>query len=139
MTQLVLTRSTANTLLDAVPGEITLDGHHLCWSMELPWRDNQHDVSCIPPGVYALAPHFREIGGLPSLALEHVPGRAGILIHVANWPEQINGCIAVGTDHYSINNHFKLVRCAKAMGAVLAAKPTSIEVKWDSVKLPKTI
>lgn len=135
MTQLVLTRDTSNSLRDATMGEITLDGHHLCWSMELPWRDNEHANSCIPPGVYALGHHWREIGGMETLILSPTEPRAGILIHVANWPSQIEGCIAVGQDKYEINGHCRLIRSAKAMRQVLDAHPTSILIRWDAAKV----
>ena len=132
MTELVLQREHTHATLDATAGEVFVNGKHLCWSMELPWRDNQHDISCIPPGTYALSQHFRTIGGLATLHLEHVPARAGILIHVANWPHEINGCIAVGVQRNIIGDKYQLIRSAQAMRELLQTKPTSITIKAPS-------
>lgn len=132
MTELVLQRENTHATLDATPGEVFLDDQHLCWSMELPWRGNEHDRSCIPPGTYALGQHFRTIGGLATLHLEHVPDRAGILIHIANWPHEINGCIGVGKQRTIMGDKYALIRSAQAMREVLLAKPTSITIKAPS-------
>ena len=65
------------------------------FTLELPWKNNAPDVSCIPSGTYtvqkintpALGNHF---------AIENVPGRDLIRIHSANFIGQLLGCIAVG-------------------------------------------
>ena len=66
----------------------------LCFTIELPWRVNQRNVSCIPDGVYELCPFY-------SLQFKHhfivkgVPDRSGILIHPANDASgELRGCIA---------------------------------------------
>jgi len=51
---------------------------------ELPWRDNRHDVSCIPAGTYAVRySHSKHFG--PCYRLADVPGRSGILFHSGNF------------------------------------------------------
>ena len=63
-------------------------------SMELPWRDNQPDISCIPAGDYvALRDHT---GKNQYFRIENVPGRTGLEIHVANYPAELKGCLALG-------------------------------------------
>lgn len=75
------------------------------WStMELPWLDNRPRVSCIPPGRYQLVPwaskrfpaHFALVG--PGVGLVPAPklARSSILIHAANRPAELRGCIALG-------------------------------------------
>jgi len=71
-------------------------------TLELPWRDNRRQRSCIPPGVYQCAlvnsPRFGRVYGV-----RDVPGRTHILIHAANlagdvelgWTTQLHGCIAL--------------------------------------------
>lgn len=66
----------------------------LCFSIELPWRLNSSNVSCIPDGTYEL-----EIFYSPSfnhhLRVKDVAGRNGILIHPANDAlSELRGCIA---------------------------------------------
>lgn len=70
-------------------------------TLELPWRDNRPQRSCIPPGVYDCgmvnSPRFGRVYGV-----RDVPGRSHILIHAANlagdvdlgWTTQLHGCIA---------------------------------------------
>lgn len=79
-----------------------LDGQHrlVCCTLELPWRDNHPDVSCIPPGTYPMhrAMHH-DAQGRPeyeAFALDQVPDREGIQIHIANLVCQLRGCIAPG-------------------------------------------
>lgn len=64
-------------------------------TMELPWKDNERDVSCIPDGVYRLTPHKSPSKG-KCLKVHDVKGRTHILIHSANCPSQLQGCIAPG-------------------------------------------
>ena len=69
-------------------------GHRL--SVELPWRHNRPNVSCIPLGVYPViwtwSPRFERMMYL----VTQVPGRSGIRLHVANWPRNLEGCIGPG-------------------------------------------
>lgn len=70
----------------------------LCIALELPWRDNHPDTSCIPAGVYTA--HRRRAGETRHkydvFELDNVPGRTHVQIHIANKPSQLRGCIAVG-------------------------------------------
>ena len=63
-------------------------------TLELPWRDNQHAISCIPEGRFELEKRFS-----PKLRahflVKDVPERDLILIHPYNDAEkQAKGCIA---------------------------------------------
>ncbi len=75
-----------------------------CRSLELPWRDNRRNASCIPADeyevVYDWSPHFRKY-------LYHVldvPGRYGIRFHGGNVAGDVSrgyrshsyGCILLG-------------------------------------------
>lgn len=65
----------------------------LCFTVELPWKDNVRRVSCIPEGVYeARYEQHPDLGR--AWRLQGVPGRSGILIHSANRPGELLGCIA---------------------------------------------
>lgn len=79
-------------------------GNDTFYSLELPWRDNSSNVSCIPAGVYecryTMSAHFKRRLYL----VDEVNGRTGIRIHSANlagdatlgFKKQLNGCIALG-------------------------------------------
>ena len=72
------------------------------WSLELPNKDNQRRISCIPEGVYKARKHKSPKHGL-SLWLQDVPNRSEILIHKGNYHTDILGCILIGSDLADIN------------------------------------
>lgn len=75
-------------------GLLLLNNQLVCYTIELPWRDNQPRVSCIPEGCYPLVKrHSLKFGS--HLLLENVPNRSLILIHPANNAlRDLQGCIA---------------------------------------------
>lgn len=64
--------------------------------LELPWRDNQRAMSCVPAGEYDLVLEFSPKFSIDLWELKDVPGRAECKIHTANYVRQLNGCIAPG-------------------------------------------
>lgn len=74
-----------------------------CFTLELPWKDNQPNISCIPTGEYQttirVSPHFGRV-----YWVTEVEGRSYILIHAGNWAGDISkdyitntyGCILLG-------------------------------------------
>ena len=67
-------------------------------TLERPWQNNRRNVSCIPDGQYKVDFLPRTYSGKFNNVyhLQSVPNRTGILIHVGNLVEQIQGCILVG-------------------------------------------
>lgn len=66
-------------------------------SLELPWKYNEQNISCIPEGSYNIT--YREDSYhhiKQAYVIEVVPKRSDILIHVANEVTELKGCIAVG-------------------------------------------
>jgi hypothetical protein len=61
--------------------------------LELPWRDNQTDISCIPRGVYLC-----QWGRGNLIHVRDVPGRIGIQIHPGNFIHETRGCLLPGLD-----------------------------------------
>lgn len=76
-------------------------GASLIRTIELPWRDNKQQRSCIPAGTYRLVWSESPKFGMCYHVL-HVPGRSAVLVHPANfagdvelgWTTQLHGCIA---------------------------------------------
>jgi hypothetical protein len=67
---------------------------HICNSIELPWLDNHHQVSCVPEGRYELKKRYSPKFGW-HLQLMNVPDRDLILMHPANDAlKELEGCIA---------------------------------------------
>ena len=75
-------------------GVLTIDDQFICYTIELPWRENRKGLSCIPEGCYSLEARYSpQLGN--HLHVENVPGRSWILIHPANDAhKQLKGCIA---------------------------------------------
>ncbi len=75
-------------------GKLLLGDKPVCYTIELPWRVNRRNASCIPEGRYRLALYPSRRFGM-CITLLDVPGRSGILIHAANdAATELQGCIA---------------------------------------------
>ena len=75
-------------------GELLLNGDKVCSTIELPWKNNEHQVSCIPEGRYELQKRYTPRFG-KHLILLNVTNRSYILLHAANDAlKEIKGCIA---------------------------------------------
>src|SRR5262245_33727467 len=73
--------------------------YRVCNTIELPWLQNQRNISCITEGRYELVSRFSS-KHQHHLALKNVPDRSGILIHPANDAlKELLGCIAPVTVH----------------------------------------
>ena len=75
-------------------GDLYVNGVRQCFTIELPWLNNQRRISCIPEGRYRLqkrySPKFKW-----HIEVLDVKGRSGILIHPANVAlKELKGCIA---------------------------------------------
>ena len=75
-------------------GKITCDGKFICYTIELPWKQNERRISCIPEGEYFLRKRYSGKFNW-HLELVAVKNRSLILIHPANNAlQELNGCIA---------------------------------------------
>jgi len=78
-----------------------------CVTLELGWKDNAPDVSCIPKGTYKAVLRISENLGKHYRVLQpdgsEVPGRSWILIHIGNFKADIKGCILVGRTFVDLN------------------------------------
>ena len=79
-------------------GQVLLTGV----TMELPWKNNAHKVSCIPAGKYHAEPRVSEAHGHHFHVL-NVPGRDMILVHEGNYVRNFLGCIGVGVNFADID------------------------------------
>ena len=80
-------------------GELFLNGERFCDTLELPWRDNQKSISCIPAGEYKVRLRYpRESATREYLHLlvQEVKDRSYILFHRGNSAKDTRGCILVG-------------------------------------------
>lgn len=81
------------------------DGSFLAKTLELPWKENQRSISCIPEGTYDVIKQPPKEGrNYPYFRLLDVPNRSGILIHRITYVSGLKGCIGVGGAFKDLNN-----------------------------------
>lgn len=78
-------------------GEITIEDK-IFKTLELPWKDNQRNISCIPAGVYKAIYIFSNRFQKYLFVLTNVPDRDFIELHIGNKVEDTHGCILLGMD-----------------------------------------
>lgn len=109
-------------------------------TIERPWIPNPNgapggkpSASCVPDGLYRLQPHVRPNGdnvyiltsselGVYRFPQDHMPdrGRNLILIHAANWADQVEGCIAPGLSRNPMVRNGRIAQAVANSGAAMA-------------------
>lgn len=75
-------------------GSLFINDKFVCYTIELPWKENEPRNSCIPEGCYAIQKRSSPKFGQHFL-ITNVPNRSLILIHPANHAKtELQGCIA---------------------------------------------
>lgn len=102
------------------------------FTLELAWKDNRENISCIPAGTYECtmvhSPHFDK----KTYLLSGVKDRSSIRIHSANFPHQLKGCIALGEKLGVLNNERAVLNSKQAVSDLekyLEGKPFTLEIK----------
>ena len=114
-------------------------GDLVLYSLELPWKDNQPNVSCIPVGVYSATMTFSQRFKKQMYLIETIPDRGGIRIHSANFAgddtkgfkRQLNGCIALGEKVGIMDGQRALLLSKPAirrLEALTLGKPFTLEI-----------
>lgn len=81
-------------LKNATHGEFIYNNKLIAYTIELPWKNNEKRISCIPEGCYNMRRRYSEKFGW-HLVLLNVENRSMILIHPANDAlKELQGCIA---------------------------------------------
>lgn len=109
-----LTRNSSTD--DGTFGKMILDDGTEYFSGELPWKDNNNGISCIPSGTYECEIINSPAHGICYL-IKDVPNRTMCEIHSANWMGdeskgkkcQLKGCIALGFDCKTLNGQMEII------------------------------
>lgn len=81
---------------DCTIGRLSLSGGTFqCFTLELPWKENERGISCIPAGAYEAFKRMSPKNG-SVIELSNVKDRSNIQIHRGNYTRQVEGCILVG-------------------------------------------
>ena len=121
-------------------GEVYFKGDLQCVTVERPWLSNKPFESCIPPGIYELHEHESPKHGQCYALKNHDLGvgineedsiRWGCLIHIANWPSQVEGCIGPGKKlhpkYWGVSS--STIATAELFNLIRVNKITHIEIK----------
>lgn len=97
------------------------DDSKVCAFVERPWLDNAANVSCVPEGDYQLkktkSPKFGDSYYLEgdTVSLSGPSKRTHILIHSANLPSELHGCLAPGVDFCSLAGQWAVSSSRKTL------------------------
>ena len=129
-----------------VLSRIHLPSKTMVYGVERPWLNNAPNISCFPAGSYVLMPWRSPskgrclifLGGTLSTEPDDVPKYAvrwGCLMHPANLPTEVQGCMAPGL-RYSLgkdaNGMPSVIDSRKAMRIVMddIDEPVMCHVRW---------
>lgn len=111
-------------------GVLTLDDGRTYQTLELPWKNDAPNVSCIPAGTYTLKLIYSPHHGLALWEFQAVPNRSFCEIHSANLPSQLLGCVALGQTRGELNGQRAVLQSQLAvddfMGATLVSNYRSL-------------
>lgn len=120
---------------------VSPNGIEICKTVEREWNNNRQSNSCVPEGLYELLPVDSPKYGKcyclvnADLGVTHKgpSQRTHILIHAANWPRQLQGCIAPVVEHGSTwggnNSREALAVLEDSIALCLANGTTYLDVK----------
>lgn len=115
-------------------------GNELCKMVEPAWENNKKGKSCIPFGTYDILPHQSPKYGecyvlsCPDLGVTaYGPShRTHCLMHSANLPEQLEGCMAPGKEFGVVNGKWAVVSSKVAFNQLMAyldKKPAKLHIR----------
>ncbi|MCL1038359.1 DUF5675 family protein [Shewanella submarina] len=134
---LLLTLTTKTVKGVGTFGRLFYQGQQIAVSVECDWNDNKRNVSCVPAGRYELrwidSPkygkrlhmHNPDLGVTPAGASQ----RTHCMIHPANFPHELQGCIALGNSWHPTQWGVSDSRSAVADVEALCSRHAQIELE----------
>lgn len=103
-----------------------------CKTLELPFKGNKQNISCIPAGVYKV----RKLSNSPNIPYPHfeimnVAGRTGIKIHRITYVKDLLGCTGVGMSLADFNKDgvMDIAQSKVALDKLLELCPDNFEIE----------
>lgn len=113
-------------------GAIMRGAAKVCDTCELPWKDNQSKISCIPKGNYLVTRYQSPTKGSVFL-INGVKNRDMIEMHVGNTIKDILGCVAVGTGRGIVHDLPAVISSRPTLEKMLAELPNSFYLQVTGV------
>ena len=107
-----------------------------CRTLELPWRGNQKQISCIPPGEYQVDIRLSNKYGR-IYWVRNIPNRTYVLIHSGNYAgdkskgfkSHVMGCILLGKKQGHLGGQVAI------LNSRVAVRQFMEELEYESFKL----
>ena len=122
-----LTLVRISKLPDAILGVLCFDETARLVTLELPYRNNATDISCIPAGNYKCKPVDSPKFGKTWQVL-NVPKREHILFHRGNTHKDTHGCILIGQKFGTESGTATIIHSTLGMETMMRYLQTEQEV-----------
>jgi hypothetical protein len=111
-----------------------------CYSIELPWKNNEQNISCIIAGAY---PYRKEIHPKfgRCLRLFAISEREGVLMHAGSfagdvslgWKSDSSGCVIIGSKIEKIKKQKAAINSRATLDTLILSLPEkgSVDIKWQ--------
>ena len=125
-------------------GALFVNEKLVCFTIELPWKDNERRMSCIPEGRYRIEARISKKFGT-HLYVADVLQRSLILIHPANNAlNELAGCIAPVCDLTGIGNGLYSRRALEKLlllhsSATAAHTPVYLTINYNAHEFSRTL
>lgn len=96
------------------------------YTVEKPWVNNERNISCIPEGSYEVKGRKYNKGDYYTYEIVGVPNRTLILVHVANLPEEVEGCVGIGSGLGAVRNRWAVTGSQRGFNRLTRAWEESI-------------
>lgn len=112
-----------------VRGVMYYESERVAHTLEKPWLNNQHNVSCIPVGEYRVKSD--NTGRFKWWRLYGVANRGMIEIHEGNTIKDTLGCILVGNVIYQYDDNLAIKNSLKTLKYLKKVLPNSFILKIE--------
>jgi hypothetical protein len=122
------------TLSSLIDPELPLDKQIIAKILERPWLNNEHNISCIPEGIYIVRKNPpKESRPYTYFRFDHVEGRNNILIHRGNETADSKGCL-LACSRFTNSDHPEGLESSVKLAWMAANMPDVFEL--EIVKKP---
>lgn len=100
------------------------------FTLELPWLDNQVNISCIPKGIYRAKKRISPSKSYEVIEYINVPNRTYIQVHRGNYTSQLLGCQLFGDSLKYLDNDdiIDITNSKKTLDRLLSMLPDEFEI-----------
>ena len=102
-------------------GILIKDDRPFLVTLELPWKDNQRNISCIPAATYKATKVFSEHFQKYLFILSNIVNRDAVEMHIGNDIRDTHGCILLGMQ-YSLAS-YAIVNSKLAFDSFMSMMP----------------